>query len=345
LTNIEGAAMTRRDIVKAGGLAVGLASAILLLFVCFALPGVRSAPHAIPLGLAAPPPVAARIEQGLGAAQPEAFAITRYADPAAVRAAVVERAAYGGLAMGPDGTPTMYVASGAGPAVAQLLHQVTERLGEQLRATGADTGPPALQPSIVDLAPLTAEDPRGAGLAGAGFPLTIGAVLPAMVLFRSFRQRPMTQIVGTIIVAGLVGLGMAAILSGWFHSIPGQSSLWLVAGGLTLGVAATALALLGLGRIGGLPGVALGALAIVLVANPLSGLASAPELLPAGWGALGQLLPPGANATLLRSTAFFDGAGGGRPTLVLTAYLLGGLTLIAAGAVAGRRRRMAESGQ
>ena len=67
--------------------------------------------------------------------------------------------------------------------------------------------------------------------------------------------------------------------------------------------------MLGLGSLFGRVGLAVGALLALLLGNPLSGLNSAPEMLPSGWGALGQWLPQGATATLLRSTAFFDGAG------------------------------------
>jgi hypothetical protein len=66
----------------------------------------------------------------------------------------------------------------------------------------------------------------------------------------------------------------------------------------------------------------------MLLGNPLSGLNSAPELLPSGWGQLGQWLPQGANGALLRSMAFFDGAGGTLPIVVLTCWSLAGLVLI-----------------
>jgi len=67
----------------------------------------------------------------------------------------------------------------------------------------------------------------------------------------------------------------------------------------------------------------------------VSGLTSAPELLPQPWGAVGQLLPPGATGTLLRSVAFFDGAGGAVAAWVLGAWAAGGLLLAA---IAGRSR-------
>jgi hypothetical protein len=51
-------------------------------------------------------------------------------------------------------------------------------------------------------------------------------------------------------------------------------------------------------------------------------------------------LPQGANATLLRSTAFFDGAGATMAIVVLTCWTLAGAGLIVLAAVGdGRRAR------
>ncbi len=73
---------------------------------------------------------------------------------------------------------------------------------------------------------------------------------------------------------------------------------------------------------------------VFLVGNPLSAVASAPELLPQPWGRLGQFLPPGAGATLLRSTAYFDGAGGTTAAWTLAGWALAGIVLL----MIGRRR-------
>ena len=91
--------------------------------------------------------------------------------------------------------------------------------------------------------------------------------------------------------------------------------------------------MLGLGSLFGRVGLAIGALLALLLGNPLSGLTSAPQLLPTGWGAFGQWLPQGANATLLRSTAFFGGSGATMAIAVLTGWALAGAALIAIAAV------------
>ena len=110
---------------------------------------------------------------------------------------------------------------------------------------------------------------------------------------------------------------------------------------VALGLAAVSLSLLALGSLLGYAGLALGAGVLVALGNPLSGATSGPEMLPDGWGRLGQLLPPGAEISLLRSVAFFDGGGRG-PLVVLLCWMAAGLLLAAAGAARhGRRARVA----
>jgi hypothetical protein len=75
-------------------------------------------------------------------------------------------------------------------------------------------------------------------------------------------------------------------------------------------------------------------LLVFLFGNPISAVAAAPELLPQPWGEIGQLLPPGAGATLLRSAVFFDGAGSAAPLWTLLAWAAAGLVVL----VVGRRR-------
>jgi hypothetical protein len=75
-------------------------------------------------------------------------------------------------------------------------------------------------------------------------------------------------------------------------------------------------------------GLVLGALLALFVGNPQSGLNSAPELPPTVWGQLGQFLPQGANATLLHSTAYFDGAAASTAITVLTCWAMVGSLII-----------------
>ena len=183
---------------------------------------------------------------------------------------------------------------------------------------------------VTELAPLPEDDPRGVGLAASLFPTLLGGMasgVAAALALRGPWQR--LAAVGSIAVVG--GLLITAILQGWLGALTG--SYWANTGAVALGIAAIGASLVGLHRVLGMAGIGLGAAVMMLLGNPLSGVASAPEMLPAGWGALGQL-PPGAAGSLLRSTAFFDGAVAWGPVLVLTTWLVVGAGL----ALVPRRR-------
>jgi hypothetical protein len=56
-------------------------------------------------------------------------------------------------------------------------------------------------------------------------------------------------------------------------------------------------------------------------------------MLPQAAGVIGQLLPPGAGGSLLRSMAFFNGAGADRPLVVLAVWAVLGLAALLARSV------------
>ncbi|MGH3525376.1 MAG: ABC transporter permease, partial [Mycobacterium sp.] len=245
----------------------------------------------------------------------------------ALRSAIHHRRVYGGLVMGSPGDPqgtTLLTASGASPIVAQLLTRV-----------GADITQHAGAPlHNEDLAPLPASDPGGTGLAASALPLTCAGLLPALVLLLVFPRTVWLQFVATAVFSVLAAVTIAALLRHVFESI--DDNFWSVTAGLTLGVLAMSLPVLGLGALFGWVGVAVGVVVAVLLGSPLSGLMSAPEMLPHGWATLGQLLPQGANATLLRSTAYFSGASASTAILVLAGWAVAGTLLIGIAGVRGR---------
>jgi hypothetical protein len=81
----------------------------------------------------------------------------------------------------------------------------------------------------------------------------------------------------------------------------------------------------------GLAGTAIGALLSVVIGNLASGGSSAPELLPAFWRTLSQILPPGAAVTSMRDVVYFNGHGSIHAVIVLAVYaVLGaGVAMIA----------------
>jgi hypothetical protein len=311
--------MRRKPMTLGVLIAIAVVAGQALLIPLFAAPAAHVAPRDLPLAVAGPPQVAAR----LAAQHPGAFEITQVGDPAAADAKIKSREVYGAILVTAAG-PEVHVASAAGPTVAQLLTQAAAGLGPNV--------------PVRDVVPVDPDDPRGAGF-GAGFlPLAITSLL-AGVLVYLFVPRRGARLATLVTFAALAGLAGAAVQVEWLGILPGH--YLAAAGSLGLFTLAVSAAMTGLAALIGRAGLALGALVIFLVGNALSGIAAAPELLPQPWGAVGQWLPIGAGGTLLRSVAYFDGHGGGSAATVLTAYAIGGLVLV----LLGRSRVARKTGQ
>jgi len=203
----------------------------------------------------------------------------------------------------------------ARPTVAALLTQA----GTQLGAT-----------SVTDIVPTDPDDPRGAAFGSGFLPLAITGLAAGVLIFLFVPRRAarLTALASFAVLAGLVG---AAVQQYWLGVLPGD--YLAVAAVMGLFALAVSSAVAGLGALLDRAGLALGAVLIFLVGNALSGVASAAELLPQPWGAVGQWLPVGAGATLLRSVAYFNGNGAAAAVAVLAAYAIGGVLLV----VVGRR--------
>lgn len=303
------------DAVRAVGALVVLAALISAIVLAFALPALKAAPHDLPIGVAGPAQVTAPMGERLQTAQPGAFEVTTYADEPALRTAITHREVYGGLAITPAGVSVL-TASAASPAVATMLATMGQQLAQQL-ARQQGGSPSTSAPVVTDVVPLPADDPYGVGLATALLPILIGAVASVVIMIRAVR-RPLERIAAVLVADLVIGFAVVAILQFALGSLTGT---YLFSGlTLSLALAAMSMALLGLYGLIRWAGLALGVLSMLLFGMPLAGVQSAPELLPVGWGTLGQLLPPGAGTTALRSAAYFEGYGAGPAYLVLTCW-------------------------
>ncbi|WP_205650097.1 hypothetical protein [Actinoplanes solisilvae] len=296
----------RRTPVTLGVLiAVLVVAAQALLVPLFAAPAANLAPRDLPIAVAGPPALSAQLE----AEHPGAFDVHAVGDAAAAEAAIKDREVYGAIVVSAGG-PQVLVASAASPAVATLLTQAAAGFGPQV--------------PVRDVVPLDANDARGAGFAAGFLPLAITSLVAGVLAFLLVRRRS-ARLVALLSYGVLAGFTAAAVQQQWLGILPG--GYFAVAAALGLFALAMSAAITGLGALIDHRGLGLGALLFFLVGNALAGIAAAPELLPQPWGELGQWLPIGAGASLLRSAAYFDGAGSGTAIAVLTAYALGGLVL------------------
>jgi hypothetical protein len=203
----------------------------------------------------------------------------------------------------------------------------------------AEQTPKGSELTTVDVVPAPATDPRGAVLGAGVLPMALaGMAAGAAVTLLGLRGG--RAAVTLLAAAALVGLVAAAIMDSWLGALTG--GWWAEAGALGLTALAVSAAVTGLAAHLGRAGIGLGALVVILLGNPSSGAASAPEMLPEPVGTIGQWLPPGAGASLLRSVSFFDGAAATGPALTLTWWAALGLGAVVLSSILKRERPATE---
>jgi hypothetical protein len=253
----------------------------------FVYPGHDPEPNGLKIAVVsgdAPGPAAAGA--AASAPLPEGVEAVPARDAAAARRLILDREAYGAL------TPReTLVASAASFQVAQILSGMAEQRGAK----------------VVDLRPLDPQDPRGTSLNLAALPLTVTSILGAMLLFTLAPRMDARGRLGVLALFALFGAIVSmlivrvaiGVLPGSFLALTGVAALGIMA----LAIPASALM-----RWLGPPGIMASFLVFLMLGNPASGAAGAPELLPDPWSWGGRLLPPGALVTGLRNVAYFDAA-------------------------------------
>jgi hypothetical protein len=286
----------------------------------FVWPAANLEPRDLPFGLAGPVEELGSFQARLEARE-GAYDIHLYDDQESAREAIEDREIYGAIVAEPGGL-RLLTSSAASPTVAALLTE--------------DFAGPSV--TVEDVVPADPDDPRGAAFSSMVLPLLLAGIVSGVIII--MLGRPGLGAIGILVaVAALTGLVTIAVVQGWLGVIEGP---WLLnASVLSLGVLAIAAAVTGLAALIGRAGIAVMALLMVFVGNPWSGVPSAPELLPETAGFVGQLLPPGAGGQLLRSTAFYDGAGAGGQLAVLLVWIGLGLGAVLGGAQL--RQRSAEA--
>jgi hypothetical protein len=340
---------------------------IMLAALAFAWPAARIAPRDLPVGIVGTQPASQQAVAGLTRTEPGAFAFQRYASPAQARAAIENREVYGAFVITSQHI-TVLEASAASPVVAQLLSTVGQQLASHAAAraasqagaltasqagaltasqagagaapggTGALGGPvsghlaagqqrPAIALRDTDVVASSASDPKGMVLASALLPVTICSIIMAAAVALLLEFRPAwRQLMALAIVSAAAGLGTYLIAQGFLGALPHEPvATWASLSLMLMAVSATTAGLIALI---GAAGLGISAALMIFVGNAFSGVTSAPQLLPTAADRIGQWLPPGAGASLLRSTAYFDGHGAASHLIVLIGWSVLGLTAI-----------------
>ncbi|GAC1497402.1 MAG: DUF3533 domain-containing protein [Pseudarthrobacter sp.] len=281
--------------------------------------------------------IKAQIEKG------DSFRADRYPDAASLTQAVKTKKAYGGVDL-TAAQPELYVATAGGPAAAtairntftQVIEQQRSNQVQKLTAAGQPVPPVTLKqltapPAITDVVPLPDADRGGSALGLLVQVLAVGATVASITLGKlgvhttRSTKRGFAH-AGVLVVYATVSATAVVLGASTFGIIPSGElfPLFISFGLLSLALScsvAAAVALFGPG------GAVLGTL-YFLLGIIVSGASILPEFLPSWARILGQALPPGAGATLIRERLYFPDASITGPVSVLGAYAVVGLLIV-----------------
>lgn len=334
---------TARRRLSGLGLAIALVGALiqLLLGVYYLAMAHAPHPHHLQVGIVASPAQTATIVPPLEAGG--SFDVKSYRNAAELTTAIKERKAYGGVVITKAGA-TLYVASAASPAVSNLLKnlyvQETERrvatAVKQATASGkpvpaATVAALTKPPTIVDLVPLPTDDSAGSSLGFLIQALSLGASIASIALGRLGKktQRSLQRGLGhafLLVVYAALSAGVALLAMSFFGVGAGadHGGLFLTYALISLAItASTAAAVALVGSAGALVGGLYFTLGLII-----SGSSIAPEMLPTAGRVVGQLLPPGAGASLVRDRLYFPDADSTTPLIVLGLFAGIGLLIV-----------------
>jgi hypothetical protein len=262
-------------------ISVALPTMIVLAVLAFAWPTARIAPRDLPVGIVGASPASQQAGEALAAASPGGFDLHVHPDQTAAATAVRHRDVYGAFDVAPTGVMVLE-ASAASPTVAQLL----TGLGQQLAAhpaaaiSGSVATTTSLPVNAIDVVPTSSQDPRGLAFSSACLPPSIGSLLVAAAV---------------ALIIGSATPGGRSSPSSWCP----RSPAWVPT---SLRTASSARCPVNTSQRGQ-------RCRDGFIGNPLGGVSSAPQLLAKGVDHIGQRLPAGAGANLLRSVACFHGMG------------------------------------
>jgi hypothetical protein len=309
--------------------AVALPVLVGLAVIAFAWPTARTEPRQLPVGVIGSTAGNQLLIRHVPITPTGGFDFHLYPDDASARAAIRARDIYGAFQVTRHVVRLMD-ASAASPAVAQALERMGSALARESSLTAASQHEHAVQLHVEDVVPMSSDDAKGFVFGSCLLPLTICSMLAAAAVGLLVRFRPAwRQILALSVVAAISGAVVYLIGQNYLDAFPGDGFAdWAI---LALTIFAISGSTAGLIALIGTAGLGLGAALMVFIGNPFAAVASAPELLPTAVNRLGQLLPPGAGANALRSTAYFDGNGADGHVAVLIGWSVIGMAALILG--------------
>ena len=308
----------------------------------------------LPVSIAGPEVTVSQFEQSLKDKGIETFELKQASSREEAEQQIKQRETYGAIIFTEGAAPEVLTAPAANAAATQMLNGVATQLNAQIQQKALAAKTEALTQAVqaggeqgaqaaaqleqmkvqaeqasamavktTAVVSLSESDSSGTGLAIAAFPLVIGGILGGS--FSVLRVNGTWRRFATATLYAVIGGALTAlILSTWFGFIPGDfATLWAAFAATYL---ATASFMIGFGSLlGPAAGLGLGAVITMFIGNPISGATMPSAFLPGAWGAIGQMMVPGASSTLLRSIAYFPEAATSDQWLVPGSWIAFGL--------------------
>ena len=308
----------------------------------------------LPVSIAGPEVTVSQFEQSLKDKGIETFELKQATSREDAENQIKQRETYGAIVFTEGAAPEVLTAPAANAAATQMLNGVATQLNAQIQHQALAAKTQALTQAIeaggeqgaqaaaqleqmkaetekasamtvktTAVVPLSESDSSGSGIAISAFPLVIGGILGGS--FSALRVNGTWRRFVTATLYAVIGGALTAlILNVWFGLIPGDfATLWaafsatyLATASFIVGVSALTAPIVGLG---------VGAVITMFIGNPISGASMPSVFLPGAWGAIGQMMVPGASSTLLRSIAYFPEVATSGQWLVLGSWIAFGL--------------------
>ncbi|MET9859375.1 carboxypeptidase regulatory-like domain-containing protein [Streptomyces smyrnaeus] len=295
--------------------------------VCYLLPFHNPVPHHVDVAVAGPS--AAQLEQALEHKSPGAFDIHQVADARAAQDAVTDREATAAYVPGAE-HPKLYVAKADGYSLESVLQKTFTGVAQQSGGR--------LQ--VHEAAPTAPGDGMGTGLFYLVLACTIPSYVSVMMLLRATTLGRRKKVV-TLVSIGVVESVVAFLVARSMEVVPNEPLAIPLVFLMTQAVALTSYGLVPFCKQF-FPGVAMGL--FVLLSMPSSGGAIPVQMVPGFFRALHPIMPMGNLIEALRGLFYFDGKDVWQHTLVICAWVLAGVALIALGAWKERRAARKEAG-
>lgn len=307
-------------------LAFAAAAIVGIILLAFTWPGLNASPKNIPVAISGPDAQVQQVSQALEQNTDGVFEITTVGSRDEAVDRIQTRDAYGAIILGAQ--PEVLDAGANGAAITQIFKGVSQQLQGQLSEAAGASHQAAPQVAFSDIVPLVQADANGSGLALASFPLAMGGMLGGVLvsLMVVGNRRRITALVVYALVGGVV---ITVFMQGMYGVLQGNALLNVLASGLAL--LGTSSLIVGLNALIGTPGIPVGAVLTMLVANPISGANVPPQFLPGPSGVIGQWFVPGASTSLLKDISYFPDANATFSWLVLAGWALLGVVFTLAG--------------